>query len=232
MNFLAIIGFLALLGGVSYLLISMEEKRDKEAQEYLKLLDTNFSLKEEFQRYRSRHRDWTVNKCARKFFDEPGRLEQAYKEKEEQERILRKIEDERNKEYIVKRVYAYKYEDFLFSLYSPLAWFSKGSNEWLPPIAGRLPKEYVKYRMKEAGLEIVEDLYNEFIQNDLLKMEYRHQGTSNQIELGCELGYTLTNYANVISEDDNNIDKWIKKHGQSMNEEKLLKDIDTYNLPF
>ncbi len=230
MSFLAIIGFLALLGVASFLLISAEEKHEKEAQEYLKLIDDTLTIKEAFRHYRSSHQEWSIKKCVRKFFAEPERLEQAYQEKNERDEVLRKKEDERRKEFVLKRVYAYKYEDFLFSLFSPLAKKDRPEGNWYL-LLGRLPAKYIKYRMQREGYDNVEGLFAEFVKQDLLFPIVFHSGMhENRDEY--ELGFTLCNYANVISDEDNNLDKWIKKHGQTMSKEMLWDDLSTYDLPF
>ena len=42
------------------------------------------------------------------------------------------------------------------------------------------------------------------------------------------MGFVLSIYANIISEEDMNMDKWIKKNGQTQSEEELLADVDAY----
>ncbi|MBQ8069699.1 MAG: hypothetical protein IJ202_02475 [Bacteroidales bacterium] len=215
--------FLVVFGGVSYLLISMEERHDKQEQEYLNLIDNCFFSKEDFRQYRLAHPNWTLRKAVRRFFSEPGRLEKALKEKEEREVILKDKEEKRKKEYIVKRVYAYKYESFIFSLFSPFARYNKNDDKWRLSLLARLPKDYVIHKMKLYGYDNPEVLYDDFVKNDLLYW--------NDLVKECEMGPTLRSYANIISDDDYNLDKWIKVFGRRKSEEELKKDIID-RLPF
>lgn len=223
MNLLSSIGFLAIFGLVAFLLIYWEQNKEKEAKQLLKLISETH-LERDFERFRLSHKGLSLEQAARKFFAEQGRLEKALKDKEERDRLNNAFEEEKKKEFTIKRVYAYKYEDFLFSLYSPLSDYSPGVNTWSSPTKG-LTKKYILYRMEKAGYENVEDLFREFLENDLLTSFY-HKADDYR------LGTTLFCYPNIISEEDYNIDKWIKKHGQTMSKEELLRDVDTYDFPF
>ena len=55
--------------------------------------------------------------------------------------------------------------------------------------------------MKELGSKDTYELYCEFLKNDLFYRENKK----------VSLGFTLSLYANIISEEDMNMDKWIKK---------------------
>lgn len=232
MHFLAFVGAITLLALITYFFVTLEDRHNDEEKESLDIIYHSAALKEEFKRFRMQHPHWTERKAAWRFFVKTGRLEQARIEKERYANSLKAEEKKREKEYIIKRAYARKYEDFIFSLFSPFAKSVYGGEKWELQLFCHLPVDYIKYRMKKAGFENVDDLYNEFINNDLLHLFIRHEGSSNATVEGCYIGDTLGRYANVISEDDYNIDSWIKKHGQSMSKVDLEFDLNTYMLPF
>lgn len=213
MNFLNSLGFLALCGVVFYIAIMWMEARNHEIRFLQELLKGG--IVEEFEEY-LRTTGFSYETGLRKFFKEPGRKERAIEAKKERDALSHKFDEAFKKENILKRIFAYDYENFLFSLFSPLAIYNERENKW--ELWGcRIPVQYVKSRMEKEGYSNVPELYQSFIKNNLIEEDKNEQ---------CELGVILKYHAEIVSEEDLDIDKWIKKNGQSMTKTELQNEID------
>jgi len=218
METLAAIGFIAIFAACIYLLISMERKKEDKINHYKELLSCNSDLREDFNNFRATHDGITYEKALRMFFADTERLNEAVQYKQHSDYIHYLSEESVKKSITIMRVFGYQYEEFLFSLYSPLAQKSNyDSSTWDVPYDALLPEYYIIDKMKEAGYSNVYELFQDFLKNELLS---RDRATHQ-----CTLGTTLTLYATYLSKEDNNIDKWIKKHGQSSTKEELMRDV-------
>lgn len=221
MEFFTSIGILAVLAIVVFFIISREDNKRNETEHLRQLAAQDGAIA--FDKFCQSHSNLTYEQALREFYKDPKKLAEAEETKKRKDELHRKYEEREKKEKIVKRVYAYKYEDFIYSLFSPFAQYLSNINEWDDPfLSDVLPEEYVIHRMKEIGSEDTNQLFSEFLKNGLLRRDIT---TPKSIGLGFTL--TSTN-ANVISEEDMNMDKWIKKNGQSKTKRELLADVNAY----
>ena len=218
METLAAIGFIAICAACIYFLISMERKKEDKINHYKELLSCNSDLRNDFNSFRASHDGMNYENALRIFFADNERLNEAVQYKQHSDYIHYLSEESVKKSITIMRVFGYQYEEFLFSLYSPLAQKSNyDSSIWDMPYDALLPEYYIIDKMKEVGYSNVHELFQDFLKNELLSRDRAtHQYT---------IGTTLTLYANYLSKEDNNIDKWIKKHGQSSTKEELMRDI-------
>lgn len=217
-EFFSSLGILAVIAIVGYWLLNREDNKRIETVHLRKLAAQD----SDFEKFWKVHNNLTYEQALRAFYKDPKKLAEAEEEQKRKEELHRKFEERAKKENTIKRVYAYKYEDFVFSLFSPFAQYSAIRKEWDEPyLSDVLPENYILHKMKEIGSEDTYGLYCEFLKNDLL-----HRDINNTKRVS--LGFVLSTYANVISEEDMNMDKWIKKNGQSRTKEELLADVDAY----
>lgn len=220
MDFFSSIGVLAVIAIVVFLILTREDNKRNETEHLRKLAAMDGAI--EFDKFWKAHSNLTYEQALRAFYKDPKKLAEAEEEKKRKEELHRKWEERDRKENTIKRVYAYKYEDFIFSLYSPFASYSSIRDEWdAPSFITGLPENYVLHRMKELGSDDTYGLYCEFLKNGLL---YKDRD-SKKIALGFTLSAPIVN---VISEEDMNMDKWIKKNGQTQSEKELFADVDAY----
>lgn len=220
MEFLSAIGILALIA-LAFFLFALKDQKDRQETERLRQLLAGDIMKvTEFERYWKAHSDLSYENALRKFFSEPGRMQKAEQDKRERDELHHKIEERQKKDNTIKRVFSYKYEDFLYSLYSPFATYSSSREEWDLPYNSLLHESYIIHRLKDAGYNNASDLYYEFINKGLIDLDRKTRK--------CRLGAVLDLYANVVSDEDNNLDKWIKTNGQAMTKEELMDDILSY----
>ena len=216
MSALRAIGLLAIIALIIYLIYRKSETDEQRADYLGKLLVGNYSLEKEFEVFYRDHKGWSYDAALRKFFEDPVRLQNAEQVKKNNDQERHIIKEQIKKEYTINRVFAYDYESFLYSLYSPLAEYYDYIKQWRVSFNARFPKSYICYKMELEGFEDVNGLFQAFCDKDLL--------FKGKDESGYTLGSTLTKYANVVSDQDTNIDKWIKEHGQSMTKEELVED--------
>lgn len=131
----------------------------------------------------------------------PSKEEKKELEKEMQRR---KEEWQRNKEYYTRlRVPAYEYEDFAFSVVAPYAQYVKGWHSAFSYIS----KEELLHKIKEYPA--FKDRQVSEVFDTLIVKEIFNYNTHNNM---YSLGAVLESYANVISNDDMNLTKWIERH--------------------
>lgn len=219
MEFFTSIGILAVLAIIVLLVSSREDNKRNEIEHLRQLAAMDGAIG--FEKFWKSHNNLTYEQALRAFYKDPKKLAEAEEEKKSRDDLKRKLDERVKKENTIKRVYAYKYEDFVFSLFSPLAYYSSFREEWdEPSFVKGLPENYILHRMKELGSKDTYELYCEFLNNGLF---YRDSKTKK-----VALGFVLSTYANIISEEDMNMDKWIKKNGQTQSKEELLADVDAY----
>lgn len=217
MEFFTSIGILAVLAFIVLLIFKRIDNKSDEIEHLRQLLSIDRVAA--FEKFWDSHNNLTYEQALRAFYKDPKKLAKAEEEKKRSDELLRKWEERKKKENTIKRVYAYKYGNFVFSLFSPFASYNSFYEKWdNPPHGSELPENYILHRMKELGSKDTYELYCEFLKNDLFYRENKK----------VSLGFTLSLYANIISEEDMNMDKWIKKNGQTQSKEELLADVDDY----
>ena len=161
------------------------------------------------------HPNLSFDDALRKYYSDRGNYKRAmvkFKERADKER----------KEKSIRRVFAYQYEDFIFSLFSPLAIYNEKKDLWFLPRDSALTKSYILHEIvKRMSLSYseAEDVFQKFIDNRII---YQFNSTK------YALSETLTQDAQVINETDMDINKWIHKYGQSMTKDSLMKYVESH----
>lgn len=217
MEFYTSVGVIAVFA-ILFLLVLCRENYKRNETEHLRQL---VAMDGNFDKFWETHNNLTYEQALRAFYKDPKKLAEAEEKKKRRDESKRKWDMLVKKEKTIKRVYAYKYEDFVFSLFSPLASYCSIGKEWFEPSTSNgLPENYVLHRMKELDSVNTYGLYCEFLKNDLFYKDCKTKKVG--------LGSVLSTYANIISEEDMNMDKWIKKNGQTQSERELLADVNAY----
>lgn len=219
------VGIIAILGVIVFVVASVI-KNNEEAKQYYKQLLKESGLKGEFDAFVEKVRlsgnYYSDYKFLKKFFSEGNRENEALKRREQNLIQKAKFEKEELTRTVLSRRFAYDYDDFLFSLFSPLAVLSNGKwelkNDYKIIEGAYLVRKLIKEK-KLSSIEEAEKIIKELMENRCL------YETKDTYEDYYTLGSTLTFDAKVISESDNDLDSWIKKNGQSMTREELINDI-------
>lgn len=225
MEFMETVGIIAILGVIVFVVASVI-KNNEEAKQYYKQLLKESGLKGEFDAFVEKVRlcgnYYSDYKFLKKFFSEGNRENEALKRREQNLIQKAKFEKEELTRTVLSRRFAYDYDDFLFSLFSPLAVLSNGKwelkNDYKIIEGAYLVRKLIKEK-KLSSIEEAEKIIKELMENRCL------YETKDTYEDYYTLGSTLTFDAKVISESDNDLDSWIKKNGQSMTREELINDI-------
>lgn len=226
---------IALLGGGRVLqkFLAKEDKKNYEELPYMRRLIMRLGWEDDFSAFRKEHPNYGEYKAFRKFFT-TERIEFAKEQEKKWEESDKYWAEEMKKTYTLKRIFAYQYEDFLFSLFAPLALYDDYEKKWdfIPAISTpegvkgviiHLPEDYVIYRIaKEYNLseEDAHSRFKELVDNWCIHF--------NNIGHWCELGSVLTTHAGVVSANDMNISKWIELHGQTITREQLLAESEPF----
>ena len=198
-NILAAIGLITILAILFFLYLNnIDKKREEEKDNYdlakysdkCKNIEKNTSSVDE------------VHKQIRKVLSDPKERLEAETRRRQYQKELDDLNEERHKEYVIKRTYSYKYESDVFDIFSrtfkvvtvshyrPYRYLAK--EDIITEIQNRYGKEYI----------VAIDLYNEWIENELIR-EFNGE---------ISLGATLQRKANIISSKDMNMDKWMANH--------------------
>lgn len=216
-NFFESLGVLAAVALLLYLILARLDNQSRKTNDLRQLVKHDIS---DFEKFWNTHKHLSYEQALRAYYKDPKKLSEAIEEKNKSDELHRKIEEKFKKENTIKRVYAYKYEDFLFSLFSPFAECCPIHKKWDVSSFDVLPESYIIYRMRQIDSEDTYGLYCEFLKNYLLQKDH---DTTN-----VRLGSTLGVYANILSDEDMNMDKWIRKNGKSQSKEELIEDVEAY----
>lgn len=133
------------------------------------------------------------------------------------------MEENRRREDIIHRVYAYEYEDNLCEIFSKIATIN-GFVYDLPFDAGLYSGEIINElaRIRNISLSEAEHIFQYLIKYGVLTKKY---GSDSYYPLCLR---TKENKWNVVSDYDLNIHKWMLKHGYE--DPRNLSDKDRMKL--
>lgn len=220
------IGCLTVIAFVGYLIISYYLSKEDTAKENRELISKN-GKQLEFEKFRNANRNLSETQALLKFYADKEEKKKAIANAEERDQIIKEIQDEYKRDQTIKRVFAYNHENFIFALFSPLSKLI-GGEKW--SCWEQLPKDYVlnkikiEYRLSDSEAQ---NLYNQFIENNLLEEEKPSpddEVLTDAIEL-VSVGFILTFETNIVSEQDLDMDKYIRQHGRRCTREQLIAEI-------
>ena len=208
-DFLSGIGFLAILGGILYLITHSLQKKEDREKDNEDLFKYTYISDDKFDKSISRAKN------IEKILSVPGVKKEAEERKRKGIEIMAQDEDRMRKEKILKRTYSYKYEDVVYEIFSPYA--VKEENPWMEKKYGkwRIYKSIDKYFFRSEIariLNISEDEASElmfyFDKNDLIEITT----IPNTWKQACSLGHLLEYDWDIISKQDKNFSLWIDSH--------------------
>lgn len=218
MSFLESLGGITLAGLFLFFILRHLEKQNSTAEENRKLIVESDDL-DEFEKFWGSHPELSYERALRKYYEDENKKKEAIKKAKKRVQAEKEYEERRKCENITRRVYAYKYEKFILSLFSPLAKRDSITSKW--ECHDSLPLKYILRKIEEEyHITEVEakSLFEQLLDNDLLYQYYKSKGS-------IELGNIFNVYYNVVSENDLNLDKYIKQFGQRCSLDELKKEL-------
>ena len=226
---LAAIGALTIIALVMYLLLSNEDKKKHDAEYFEKYLDLGDESRL-FRSFYNKHTNLSREQALRKFYSDEANYSRAQKLMDEHNEWKKEFDDKQERKYTIKRVFSYQYEDFIFSLYSPLASYHVMTG-WTCSLKS-LPRNYIIKKLAEhqhLNNEQARSLFEKFVENELISGDIQETFSKNKYECdNYDMGLTLTMFVHVVNDSDMDINKWIEKNGQSMTKEELEKELRDY----
>ena len=146
MEVLEAIGGITIFFLVIYLLISNEDRKKKAYKRYVDFLGLG-DEKLLFNEYFSKNKHMDYEQAVRKFYSKATNFERASNLMKEHLETIKESEDLEKKQYTIKRVFAYEYEDFFYSLFSPYAKYSNLTGWSI--YSDSIPKEYIINKLAE-----------------------------------------------------------------------------------
>lgn len=224
---LSSIGVIAIIALALYMLFIRLKNQESKAEAIRKLI-TESGDSFEYEKFWRIHPELSDKQSLLKFYDSEKKITEAIKRAEERKQSNNFYEDLSKKGKIIKRVFAYQYEKFIFSVFSPLAQKKESKDnaeKW--ECTGYLPEKYLLRKIKEEYNLTDEDamsLLVQFANNDLI-----HSFSENNTDKSIKIGHILDLYHNVVCDSDLNIDKYIKEFGQRCTYEELRAEIENSN---
>ena len=137
-----------------------------------------------------------------------------------------KLKKEENKQKTIKRVNSYQYEDLVYEIYAPYCIYSSFYEKWYTDV--QLHKDHIIKRIFEiksdkdpsVSLADAKSLFKAMIEAEVLDCIFDNSATYYQ--MGIVLRYDWA----VVSDEDMNIDKWIKKNGGDSQNNPFKKYAD------
>lgn len=142
--------------------------------------------------------------------------------------LINESEDKERKENIIKRVFAYKYENLIYEIFAPYA---------------RQPKFGGGFKYQRWNIDI--DLEDEFIKSEISRILCVPNDDAAKIFkelldnlLLCHInyknksgvGHILTREWDIISRNDMNLDRWMESHQNVESKESVDKRREPFNL--
>ncbi|MBE6340671.1 MAG: hypothetical protein E7069_08065 [Bacteroidales bacterium] len=210
------IGYLAIAALVVYFIIKYSEKRSDTAEANRELIAKSGDLYE-FEKFCKANKHLSRKQALIKFYaNDEEKKKKAIAAANERDKREREEDDKRNRDFTIKRVFAYKYEKFIYALFSPLAELSNssiGDGKW--ECSEYLPKEYVLQKIKEEYCLTkteAQALYNQFLSHQLLREKKK------------PTEYEIKGWYKEVSEDPKTIEQWIDESISYYYENELLKN--------
>lgn len=226
---LTAIGALTIIALVLFLFLSNEDKKKHEADYYKKFLDLGDESRL-FKSFYYEHTNLSFEQALRKFYSDEANLSRAQKLMDDHNEWKKEFDDKQKREYTIKRVFSYQYEDFIYSLYSPLASYHVMTG-WTCSLRS-LPRNYIVKKLAEhqhLNNEQAHSLFEKFVENELISGDIEERIRKNENECdNYDMGLTLTMFVHVVNDSDMDINKWIEKNGQSMTRDELEKELRDY----
>ena len=198
-NILAAIGLITILAILFFLYLNSIDRKKEEEKDNYDL--AKYSDKCENIEKNASSVDEVHKQIRQVLSDHKERLE-AETRRRQYQKELDDLNEERHKEYVIKRTYSYKYESDVFDIFSRT--FKVVTVSHYRPYRYLVKEDIVTEIQKRYGKEYIAalDLYNEWIENELIR-EFNGE---------ISLGATLQRKANIISSKDMNMDKWMANH--------------------
>lgn len=178
----------------------------------------------DFRDFQNHHEDYSEAKALRKFFSNMKNLKKAFEEEMKEKNLLGTIDDNEHKRNVVNRVFAYDYEETIYEIFSKRAYYFEP----------KYPTEKIEFRahsikqddfIKELSLKLhitqkeANELFIKFLNKQII---YKWKNDE------CSIGYTLTLYWNVVSQNDLNFHRWMEAHpeieAEKINLEEIIKN--------
>jgi len=202
-----------------------EKEGDKADRiKYLRCALFDMGLDEEFKRYWEQHSGFSEYQALKYFFT-PELLSKYESRKQEDAVRENEHRKKRHAEICKHRAFAYRWEKFIYALYSPFAQWNNVSKTWeLPYRDSSLPISFVRYKImnwlsctEEEAKEIISDL----TENEVLVPS---STAINSFSVGC----TLTTYAHCLDEQDMDLTQWMNTVGRHTSLEQLRDEIKNF----
>ena len=146
MEVLEAIGGITFFFFVIYLLKSNEDRKKEAYKRYVDFLGLG-DEKLLFNEYFSQNKHMAYEQAVRKFYSKATNYERASNLMKEHLETIKEIDDLEKKQYTIKRVFAYDYEDFFYSLFSPYAKYSNLTGWSI--YSDSIPKDYIINKLAE-----------------------------------------------------------------------------------
>lgn len=229
MSFLESIGSLTLVAVPLLLAVAVHERRRLRIIQCQELLKEDWDTCKEFEKFRQSLADADLSheQALLKFFTKERR-ESTWRKVEEQKQKKSEYDDMRKRKYMVARALAYRYDDFIFSIFAPFATKypaskADGGCRWYYQSGdSTLTKDDILALIEcepKFELESAEELFRTWVHTELIEVNEssRHAKGNpakerSESEWTYDLGNTLSRYADIICESDLTLDKWIKAH--------------------
>lgn len=198
-NILAVIGLITILVILFFSYLNNIDRKKEEEKD-------NYDLAKYSDKCRNIEKNASsvdeVHKQIRKVLSDPKERLEAETRRRQYQKELDDLNEERHKEYVIKRTYSYKYESDVFDIFSKT--FRAVTKSHYMPYEYLTKENIIAEIQIRFGKEYVEalDLYDEWIENELI----------HEFNEKISLGRTLLRKANIISSKDMNMDKWMANH--------------------
>ena len=220
MGFLESIGGFVILIVIVFLILMYMEYDDRKRRDNAELM--KYVPKDKLSKKKDKGYDMYAKDTLK---DKEVRAAAEKARQEDKDREIRRKKEE-NKQKTIKRVNSYEYENLVYEIYAPYCKYSSFYEKWYTDV--QLHKDYIIKRILEiksdkdssVSLTDAKNLFNAMVEAEVLDCIYDNSATY------CQMGIVLRIDWAVVSDEDMNIDKWIKKNGGDSQNNPFEKYVD------
>ena len=220
MGFLESIGGFVILIVIVFLILMYMEYDDRKRRDNAELM--KYVPKDKLSKKKDKGYDMYAKDTLK---DKEVRAAAEKARQEDNDREI-KLKKEENKQKTIKRVNSYQYEDLVYEIYAPYCIYSSFYEKWYTDV--QLHKDHIIKRIFEiksdkdpsVSLADAKSLFKAMIEAEVLDCIFDNSATYYQ--MGIVLRYDWA----VVSDEDMNIDKWIKKNGGDSQNNPFKKYAD------
>lgn len=196
-----------LFGGLC-LLINNLNRRDEHRKYLEDLSKHDYKQEDAFRTYNGQHSNRSVDDNRENFYSDSKRLKIAEEQRSEHLKIRHEISEDNKKADIMKRIFAYPYDEFLFSFFSENPLYDHEEHKWHMSSESKEKKLFIEglknYLFEKKFDKSVTEVYHDMVYNSIIDEYQDRENHTVKVSPGKIITYRV----HVVCDTDMDFDRW------------------------